>query len=240
MKSGPGSVRTTSPTRRQAGAAGDAPRRSPGRPGADGPDQRERVLDAAIACWVEHGIAATTLRRIADRAGVNPALLHYYFGDKSRLREAVIEARILPAFEGLRARIAAEGNDVAGLVAGFVQGVGALVAAHPWLPALWVREVLCEGGGLRDVLFERLGPQLPLMMAGRFAEAQAGGRLNPDLDPRLLMVSLVGLTLFPVAGAPVWRQLFDADDLDFDALRQHTLALLDRGLELPVVGEEVR
>lgn len=228
------------PARPRRTAAADATphRRQPGRPGADAPDQRERVLDAAIACWVEHGIAATTLRRIADRAEVNPALLHYYFGDKAQLREAVIEARILPAFEGLRARIAGEGNDVAGLVAGFVQGVGALVAAHPWLPALWVREVLCEGGGLRDVLFERLGPQLPLMMAGRFAEARARGELNADLDPRLLMVSLVGLTLFPIAGAPVWRQLFGAGDLDFDALRLHTLALLDRGLELPAMPRE--
>ena len=46
------------------------------------------------------------------------------------------------------------------------------------------------------------------------------------------MVSLVGLTLFPAAGAPIWRRLFDAEDLDFDAVRLHTLALLDRGLEL--------
>ncbi|GAB3343275.1 TetR/AcrR family transcriptional regulator [Marilutibacter aestuarii] len=221
-----------------SGGGAKSRRRPPGRPGADAPDQRERVLDAAIACWVEHGIAATTLRRIADQAEVNPALLHYYFGDKARLREAVIEARILPAFEGLRARVAGEGNDVAGLVAGFVQGIGALVAAHPWLPALWVREVLCEGGGLRDVLFERLGPRLPLMMAGRFAEARERGELNADLDPRLLMVSLVGLTMFPIAGAPVWRQLFGADDLDFDALRRHTLALLDRGLELPAATVE--
>ncbi len=56
------------------------------------------------------------------------------------------------------------------------------------------------------------------MMAARFA-AGAGARRNSiaDLDPRLLMVSLVGLTLFPAAGAPIWRRLFHADDLDFDS-----------------------
>jgi TetR/AcrR family transcriptional regulator len=74
--------------------------------------------------------------------------------------------------------------------------------------------------------------RLPVMMAKRFAEAQARGAINPDLDPRLLMVSLVGLTLFPAAGAPIWRRLFDADDLDYETLRRHTLVLLDRGLEL--------
>ena len=211
--------------------AGSGASRAPGRPGADSPDLRERVLDAAIACYTRQGIAATSLRSIATEAGVNPALLHYYFGDKEQLREAVIAERVLPAFSTLREPVlAAVGEDVAGLVAGFVQGVGRLVAEHPWLPALWVREVLCEGGALREVLFDRIGPQLPQMMAARFAQAQQRGELNEDLDPRLLMVSLVGLTLFPAAGAPIWRRLLQAEDLDFDALRRHTLALLDRGL----------
>ncbi|WP_342315879.1 TetR/AcrR family transcriptional regulator [Lysobacter sp. FW306-1B-D06B] len=219
----------TSPKARKGRPAG-AGRRSPGRPGADGPDLRERLLDAAIACFVREGIAATSLRGIAVEAGVTPALLHYYFGDKAQLQEAVISERVLPAFQQLREPIMAAGDDVAALVAAFVLGVGRVVAAHPWLPSLWVREVLCEGGALRDVLFDRIGPQLPRMMAARFAQAQARGELNEDLDPRLLMVSLVGLTLFPAAGAPIWRRLLQADDLDFDALRRHTLALLDRGL----------
>lgn len=216
---------------RKAAGTGNAAGRAPGRPGADSPDLRERVLDATIVCYTRQGIAATSLRSIATEAGVNPALLHYYFGDKEQLREAVIAERVLPAFSSLREPVlAVAGEDVAGLVAGFVQGVGRLVAEHPWLPPLWVREVLCEGGALRDVLFERIGPQLPQMMAARFAQAQQRGELNEDLDPRLLMVSLVGLTLFPAAGAPIWKRLLQAEDLDFDAVRRHTLALLDRGL----------
>ncbi|NLC61337.1 MAG: TetR/AcrR family transcriptional regulator, partial [Gammaproteobacteria bacterium] len=54
-----------------------------------------------------------------------------------------------------------------------------------------------------------------------------------DLDPRLLMVSLVGLTLFPVAGLPIWRQLFADQPLDVEHIRTHALALLQRGLGLP-------
>lgn len=218
------------PSRSTRSASAPSRQRLPGRPGADGPDLRERLLDAAIACFVRQGIAATPLRAIATEAGVTPALLHYYFGDKAQLQEAVISERVLPAFAQLREPLLRSGDDVCELVAGFVQGIGALVAAHPWLPPLWVREVLCEGGALREVLFERIGPQLPQMMTARFAQAQARGQLNEDLDPRLLMVSLVGLTLFPAAGAPIWRRLLQAEDLDFDALRRHTLALLDRGL----------
>lgn len=215
----------------------DAPRRKSrkvprraGRPTSDSPDLREHLLDAAIACFSRNGIAATPLRAIAAEAGVTPALLHYYFGDKAQLQAAMLEERLMPAFLGLRESLQRHGDEVAGLVAGFVRGIGDLVARHPWLPALWVREVLCEGGALRELISVRMAPQLPQMLARRFAAAQREGQLNPDLDPRLLVVSLIGLTLFPAAGAPIWRQIFDADELDADALREHTIALLDRGL----------
>lgn len=208
-----------------------APRkRAPGRPAADAPDQRASVLDAALACFVRQGIGATSLRDIAREAGVTPALLHYYFGDKPQLQAAVVEERLMPVMAMLREPLQQAGDDVAALITGFVGGVSKMAITHPWLPPLWVREVLCEGGALRDVMFQRVGPAIPDMMAARFAAAQARGEIQPDLDPRLLMVSLVGLTLFPIAGAPIWRQLFEADDLDIETLRKHTLALLGRGV----------
>jgi AcrR family transcriptional regulator len=213
------------PRRKSIGARG----RSPGRPSGDSADLRERLLDAAIACFARQGIAATPLRAIAAEAAVTPGLLHYYFGDRGQLQQAVVEERLMPAFESVRVRLGA-GDDVAALVAGFVAGIADVVARNPWLPSLWVREVLCDGGALRELLFERLAPQMPQMLAQRFAAAQRAGRLNPGLDPRLLVVSLVGLTLFPAAGAPIWRRMFDAEELDAEALRHHTIALLDAGI----------
>ena len=207
------------------------PRRA-GRPRGDSADLRQRLLDAAIACYVRTGIAATSLRAIATEAGTTPALLHYYFGDRAQLQQAVVEERLMPAFASLREALTGADDDVAALVTAFVRGIGDVVARHPWLPSLWVREVLCEGGALRELMLDRLGPQLPAMLAGRFARAQQAGLIGPRLDPRLLVVSLVGLTLFPAAGAPIWRGFFAADDLDADAMRDHTLALLDQGLGL--------
>lgn len=208
-------------------AASPRPR---GRPRGTDPALRERLLDAAIACFSRTGIAATSLRAISTEAGVTPALLHYYFGDKAQLRDAVVAERLRPAIAILRGHILRGGDDVAAIVAGFVRGVADAVAQHPWLPSLWVREVLCEGGALRDFLVDEVGPSLPKMLALRFAAAQQEGALNRDLDPRLLVVSLVGLTMFPAAGAPIWRRLFDAHDLDANALRDHAIALLDRGI----------
>lgn len=176
------------------------------------------------------GIAAASLRRIAADAGVTPAMIHYYFGSKDRLRAAVVEERLMPIIGLLRERLEAAGADPIDLVRGFVEGMHAAVARHPWLPSLWVREVLSENGALRDLLIERISPQVARLLAQRLAQAQERGVLNDALDARLLVVSLLGLTLFPFAAAPIWRRVFDAADIDDAALLDHTLALLERGL----------
>lgn len=228
------------PSRSRSAAAGPAKapkgaksarKRTPGRPSGDGPDLRAHLLDAAIACFTREGIAATSLRAIANEAAVTPALLHYYFGDKSQLVDALVAERLLPVLAEMRGVVEGAGDDVAMLVAGFVRKMSELVGRHPWWPALWVREVLCEGGVLRELVVTRVAPQLPQVLAKRFAIAQREGRLNPDLDPRLLVVSLLGLTLFPAAGAPIWRGIFDATDIDTATIRDHAIALLDRGLQ---------
>lgn len=204
--------------------------RRAGRPCGDDLDLRTHLLDAAIVLFARRGIGATSLRAIAAEAQVTPAMLHYYFGDKERLVQAMIDERLLPVFGPLRVQLEHTGDDPMVLIEGFVRGIGEVVARHPWLPPLWVREVLCEGGALREVLFRQAIPSLPQMLAQRFAAAQADGRLNASLDPRLLVVSLVGLTLFPAAGAPIWRRAFGAEELGPEAMSQHTLALLGRGV----------
>jgi AcrR family transcriptional regulator len=211
--------------------------RRAGRPSGDDLDLRARLLDAAIAQFARVGIGATPLRAIASEAEVTPAMLHYYFGDKPRLVQALVEERLLPALAPLRVQLERAGDDPRVLIETFVRGIGEVVARHPWLPPLWVREVLCDGGALREVLFAQAVPGVPQLLARRFAAAQADGRLNADLDPRLLVVSLVGLTLFPAAGAPIWRRAFGAEGLGPEAMLRHTLALLDRGAGTAGSGE---
>jgi AcrR family transcriptional regulator len=204
--------------------------RRPGRPRADEANQRERLLDAAVVCFAGDGIAATSLRTIALKAGVTPALVHYYFGSKEQLVEAFIAERMTPVAATLRASLLAAGSDPRALMAAFVRGMHDLVARFPWWPALWVREVLNEKGALRDVLLKQIAPQVAQLVSGTLGEAQKRGELASDLDPRLTVVSLMGLTMMPLAAEHIWRRVFAADDIDRDALLRHTLALLDHGL----------
>ena len=214
-------ARTTGPT-----APPRAPRRA-GRPAEAPGDRRAALIDAAIGAFARNGIAGTSISGVARAGGVTPAMVHYYFGDKDALVQAVIDERLLPAFMPMRAGLAALADaPLPRVLEAFVDGVAAMVEAHPWLPPLWVREVLCEGGALRRVLAESLGPAIPRVLAQRFARDAAAGALAPGVDPRLLVVTLVGLTLFPAAGAPVWRGLLGAEAVDQRAMRAHTLAVL--------------
>jgi AcrR family transcriptional regulator len=204
--------------------------RRPGRPRGDEANQRERLLDAAVACFSADGIAATSLRTIALKAGVTPALVHYYFGSKEQLLDAFVEERVLRVVATLRDNLAPAGTEPQALIAAFVEGVHTAVARFPWWPALWVREVISDTGALRDVLHRQMAPLVAQPLARTFATAQQRGAIAADLDPRLLVVSLLGLTMFPLAVEPIWRRVFAAADLDRAALLRHTLALLDHGV----------
>ena len=105
-----------------------------------------------------------------------------------------------------------------------------ILAEHEWLPPLWIREVLTENGALRERLLARIAPEIAPHLARRFAAAKRDGALNAGLDPRLTVVSLIGLTIFPLAAQSIWKRVLDADDVDADALTRHTLALLEGGI----------
>ncbi len=80
------------------------------RPGA--PDTRTEVLDAARASFAAHGFARTTIRAVAAVAGVDPALVHHYFGSKSDLFVAALALPVDP--RELLAPVVAAGPEGAG------------------------------------------------------------------------------------------------------------------------------
>jgi hypothetical protein len=83
---------------------------------------------------------------------------------------------------------------------------------------------------LRDLIPKIIAPQVTHLLARTLGDAKKRGTISADLDPRLLVVSLVGLTMFPLAAEHLWRRVFPAGDIDREVLLRHTLALLDHGL----------
>jgi AcrR family transcriptional regulator len=86
------------------------PRRGPR---TDNADTRQEILDAARELFAEHGYDRTTIRGVARTAGVDPALIHHYFGTKADLFTASVAipfpvAQMLPDAIGAEPAVAGE------------------------------------------------------------------------------------------------------------------------------------
>ncbi|WP_118185695.1 TetR/AcrR family transcriptional regulator [Paraburkholderia phosphatilytica] len=209
-----------------------APRKPLGRrPASDDIDPREHLLDTATQLFSRHGIAATTVGQIASAAGVASALVHYYFTNRESLLDAVAEERLAraAAFVWSPAQDDAEADPFA-LVEQFVERLLDVIERLPWLPALWLREVVGEGGLLRERMIQRLPFDTLHRFGARVAQAQRDGTVSPQLDPMLLFNSILGLVMLPFATAAVWQGRGGLPALDRDTLRQHVIALLTGGM----------
>ncbi|MEC3765936.1 MULTISPECIES: TetR/AcrR family transcriptional regulator [Cupriavidus] len=204
------------------------PRRSPGRP-AGQPGQRERILDAATELFSRQGVPGTPVKAIAALAGVTPALVHYYFGDRDLLLDAVIDEKVEP----LVARFFAGGqpdDEPLAMLVGIATRLIRAVTEAPWFPGLWIREVASDDGALRERVLKRFALERAGALMAPLAAAIGRGQLNPGLEPALVVPSLVGLTLLPLATTHIWRRLPGAEAVDTDALVRHVTALLTHGL----------
>jgi TetR/AcrR family transcriptional regulator len=209
--------------------------RKPGRPtkNPSDTDRRTRILDIATSLFGKQGISATSMSAIARQARITPALMHYYFGNRESLLDALVAERLRPAAAEVALQMAGAGDDLGEIVRRFVRAMIGAVASRPWFPPLWVREVLSEGGMLRERIVDGSGMAMVLPLRDRFVEAQHLGKLNRDLNPDLLVVTLISLTLFPFASQSIWRTRLGATEVSAETIANHALALLERGLEIP-------
>ena len=212
--------------------------RRAGRPPASvaGPrDLREALIDAARDEFAAHGVAATSLRRVAQTAKVTPALANYYFGDKAGLLEAVLEGRVAPIVRELGTAVAAAGTDPRAAITAFVQAYTATAAANPWLPQLIVREVLNAEGALREVFPRRFAGGMTGMLQRIVADGQRAGMIRADLDAAHVVMSIASLCIFPFVAVPMVAGALGIDTSPARAadLAGHHLAVLLHGIEGP-------
>ncbi|PSK64949.1 HTH-type transcriptional repressor NicS [Micromonospora sp. MH33] len=174
-------------------------RRTGRRPG--NPDTREAILTAARAAFAERGFDAASIRAIATAAGVDPALVHHYFGTKEELFRATVAIPVDPA--ELVPRVLAGGRDEVGerLVHTFLAvwdspvGTAAVALLRSAVSNQWTARLLREF--LVTQVLRRVVEQLDLDPA----EVPLRGGLVATQIAGLAMMRYV-IHLEPVASAP--------------------------------------
>ncbi|MGF6416245.1 AcrR family transcriptional regulator [Paraburkholderia sp. MM5482-R2] len=193
-------------------------------------DAREHLLDVAVALFAERGIANTTLAQIAAASGVTSAMVHYWFQTREKLLDALFEERLVAAFGAIWDPVDPEHDEPLALTQGIVKRMFDVTETMPWLPSLWLREIVNEGGLLRERAFARIPVQKLAAFGQNIARGCASGQLNARLEPLLLFNSVLALVMLPQATARIWQRLNPRTSFDRATLERHVVALLAQGM----------
>lgn len=182
----------------------------------DGTTERA-ILDAAHRVFLRRGTAGARMQHIAREAGVNPALLHYYFRSKSRLAHAVFQRA---ALELLPPLVALLGNPTVALeekITRVVHHELDQLSRTPYLPGYILSELThhperCEQlleliTGMRA---RGIGEPVVAVLGAQLEEAARSGRMRP-IAPEDFLATVMSLCVFPFAARPLMSVLFTWD-----------------------------
>ncbi len=211
--------------------------RRPGRPGgvAHAPAIRAALLRAARELFARRDFKATSVRAIAAAAHVNPAMIHYYFGDKDGLYRAMLQETFDPLLQRVQGMVEREHELSPAELGQLIIGLMTMFAREPWVAQLIVREVLAEEGPFREVFIREFaakgGGRLPTLLEREIAS----GRVRKDFDTTLGALSLMSMALFPFIALPVVEKVFriKMSEAFVARLIKHTEQLFYQGARVP-------
>ena len=176
----------------------------------------QRILEAARAVFIRKGMAGTRMQEVADEAGINKALLHYYFRDKQRLFEGVFKGGVEKQFgciwDSLKGR-----EHLFEAIEAFVAAYLDRMTENPQLPLFIANEVNRDPEGLRA--FIDRGMESRQVFLRLVSEARERGEII-DIDPRELLVNIMALCAHPFIAQPMLKHIHGISDEAFRRMIQ--------------------
>jgi AcrR family transcriptional regulator len=193
------------------------PRGSTKRLNPPGPARRsdqetgDRILDAAERVFIRKGTASGRTQEIADEAGVNKALVHYYFGTKAALADAIFGralGTLVPRIFGI---LADPNRSIEQKVPAIVKEQIDFHTARPYLAGYMIAELHAHPERIARMMTAH--GRIPLdVLRRQLQEGTRAGNLR-RIGPEQFVANMMGLLLFPFAIRPALCALlgFDAD-----------------------------
>ncbi len=179
-------------------------------------EKEEHILRCAMEIFLERGRHGARMQEIADRAGVNKAMLHYYFRSKDKLYITIFEnifRRIFRQFDEIVDRNLPFEQFLRELIGNYIESL----KNEPRFPLFVIRE-LSEGGKIVSEAVDRLihqqQVQIPAIFMEKIVQEQQNGRLL-DMDPRQILITVIGACLQFFIAEPI-IQIFFVNDPDYD------------------------
>ncbi len=174
-------------------------------------DTREKILDTARDEFAKLGLDGARVDRIAERAGVNKAMLYYHFKSKENLYQAVIEQHF-EAVGRFVERAITEEADPEKFILKLSAFYNTLTLDRPTLFPIILREMAHGGERIRAALTRIMGERgLIVRLKKIIDDGIARGEFR-DLDSRQVILSFVGMNLFYLILAPVMNSVWEIND----------------------------
>jgi AcrR family transcriptional regulator len=171
----------------------------------------EKIKEAARKVFTQKGYSATRTRDIAEEAGINLALLNYYFRSKEKLFEIIMMEK-MQKFFGVLALIV---NDPSTVLENKIESIAAgytdMIMANPDLPMFILSEVRNSPDHFARIIEKRKLIQESVFIS-QIQERQ------PGTNPLQFLVSLLGMCVFPFVMKPVLQKMTNLDEETFNEM----------------------
>lgn len=172
-------------------------------------ETRERILDAADRIFTRKGTASARTQEIADAAGVNKALVHYYFGTKAALADAIFAralGMLVPRIFGI---LADPERTIEQKVPAIVKEQIDFQSARPYLAGYMVAELHADPDRIARMMTAH--GRVPLdVLRRQLEEGARAGKLR-RMSPQQFVANMMSLLLFPFAVRAALCRMFGFD-----------------------------
>lgn len=191
-------------------------------------DTEQKILRAASEIFLEKGHDGARMQEIADKAGINKALLHYYFRSKQKLFRTIFKKELQTMLVSIFSLISPADNFKEFLnkfIPGYLENVSSRKNIMRFI--LWELDKSPKevAEWFLEVFQDRGFPGNPILL--RVEKAIKDGEIRP-VDPTNFLLSLLGMCVFPFVAEPMLKHLipgFSTDTPNF--LKKRTEAIID-------------
>lgn len=189
----------------------------------------ERIKAAARKVFHQKGFAGTRTRDIAEEAGINHAMLNYYFRSKEKLFEMVMMETMAQFFKGVNLMLNDENTSLDEKIDLIVSNYVDLLLKEPELPTFILNEVrpnpqaFVEQNPIKEALTHSV-------LTRQYAEAVARGEIT---EPNLIqaILNVIGLVIFPFIAKPILTSIINIPEEQYKALMLQRKTLIPQWIK---------
>ena len=174
----------------------------------------EKIFEAATDVFVEKGLDGARMQDIADHAGINKALLHYYFRTKDKLFNAVFEMIAKKIFKKF-APVFDDDLNLEEKIRFFFREHISFLQANPRLPGFLLNEVNRNPARIKKLLDNVDFNNLWMQLYNQHKDELQKYNISQETLPQI-MISMAAMSVFPFAARGILEGVLDKMGLDFN------------------------